>query len=88
MGNLIWSYFHCLMRDWLDGRGRIEKISVRYLQPNLRESVLTIRAKVSEVFEEAGASRVALELVAQDDADRQLVTGQAMVVLAPPGKTS
>jgi acyl dehydratase len=88
MGNLIWSYFHCVMRDWLDGRGRIEKISVRYLQPNLRESVLTVRAKVAEVSEEAGATRVALELVAQDDAERQLVTGQATVVIARPGAAS
>ena len=81
MGNLIWSYFHRLLRDWLGGRGRIEKISTRYWQPNLRDSTLVIRAKVAEVSEAGDGTRVVLELLAEDAADRRLVTGQATVVV-------
>lgn len=36
MGNLIWSYFHGLLRDWMGPDGRIETIGVRYWEPNLR----------------------------------------------------
>lgn len=81
MGNLIWAYFHRLLRDWLDGAGRIEKISARYAQPNLRDSTLTVGAKVAEVSQAAGATRVVLDLVAEDDAGRRLVTGQATVLV-------
>lgn len=81
MGNLIWSYFHRLLRDWLAGRGRIEKISTRYWQPNLRDSILAVRAKVAEVSEEGDATRVVLELLAEDAAGGRLVTGQATVLV-------
>jgi acyl dehydratase len=82
MGNLIWSYFHRLLRDGLGGQGRIEKISARYSQPNLRDSTITIRAKVAEAVAAADGTRVVFELSAQDDADRQLVTGQATVLVS------
>jgi acyl dehydratase len=84
MGNLIWSYFHTLLRDWMAGAGRIEKIGARYSHPNLRGSTVTIRAKVIETTELAGEARVVLELLASDDADRQLVTGHATVVVRRP----
>jgi acyl dehydratase len=80
MGNLIWSYFHRLLRDGLGGR--IEKISARYHQPNLRDSMLTVRAKVAEVANDADATRVTVELAAEDDAGRTLVTGRATVAVA------
>jgi acyl dehydratase len=82
MGNLIWAYFHRLLRDGLGGAGRIEKISARYSQPNLRDSTITIRAKVAEAVATADGTRVVFELSAQDDADRQLVTGQATVLVS------
>jgi acyl dehydratase len=81
MGNLIWAYFHRVLRDWLGEAGRIETISARYSLPNLRNSTLTIRAKVAEASEAAGEARVVFDLTADDDADRRLVTGQATVVL-------
>ena len=81
MGNLIWAYFHRLLRDWLDGAGRIETVSARYSQPNLRDSTLTLRARVTEVSPADGATRVVLELLAEDDAERRLATGQATVLV-------
>jgi acyl dehydratase len=81
MGNLIWSYFHRLLRDWLGGRGRIETINARYWQPNLRDSTLVVRAKIAEVSEGDDATRVQLELLAEDAAGARLVTGQATVAV-------
>jgi hypothetical protein len=80
MGNLIWSYFHRLLRDGLGGRGRIEKIGVRYWQPNLRDSTIILRAKVIEVVGEGETARVRLELLAEDTDARRLVSGEATVV--------
>jgi acyl dehydratase len=84
MGNLIWSYFHCLLRDWMGPGGRIEKIGARYSQPNLRGSTVTLGGKIVEVVEQAGEARVVIELLASDDAERQLVTAQATVVVSRP----
>lgn len=86
MGNLIWSYFHCLLRDWMGADGRIEKISARYSQPNLRDSTVTIRGKLVEVSEQAEGARVVLELLADDETDRRLVTGLAAVVIRRPAQ--
>jgi acyl dehydratase len=84
MGNLVWSYFHNMLRDWMGEGGRIEKIAARYWQPNLRDSILTLRAKVVDVSRETGAARVTFELLAQDAAERRLATGEAVVRIAAP----
>lgn len=86
MGNLIWAYFHRVLRDGLGGAGRIETISARYSQPNLRDSTLTVRAKVADVVDDVGGTRVVFDLLATDDADRQLVTGQATVLMERPAR--
>ena len=79
MGNLIWSYFHAMLRGAMGEGGRIETISARYWQPNLRNSTLTLTAKVTE----ADGLRVTLELLALYEAERRLMSCQAVVKLAP-----
>lgn len=86
MGNLIWSYAHAMLRDWMGEGGRIETISARYWLPNLRESTLTLSAKVAEAVVEGDTTRVTLELLAMDETARRLMSGQAVVRLNPgPG---
>jgi len=84
MGNLVWSYFHNMLRGWMGEGGRIEKIGARYWQPNLRESTLTLRAKVTAMSREADATHVTLELLAHDADERRLASGEAVVRLAAP----
>ena len=79
MGNLIWSYVHAMLRAAMGEGGRIEAVSARYWQPNLRNSTLTLRAKVVEASLDGEATRATLELLAEDEAQRRLMTGQAIV---------
>ena len=75
MGNLIWSYVHVMLREAMGEGGRIEQVDARYWLPNLRDSTLTVTAKVSAVEGE----RVTLELLAHDEAERRLMTGRAVL---------
>ena len=79
MGNLLWSYFHAMLREAMGEGGRIETVSARYWRPNLRDSTLTLTAKVVESVPDGAATRVTLELEAVDEAERRLMTGQAML---------
>jgi acyl dehydratase len=85
MGNLTWAYFHRLLRDWMGEDGRLETISARYSQPNLRDSTLILRGKVAEAADAGDGVRVQLELAAEDDAGRTIATGQATVLVRGRG---
>lgn len=81
MGNLTWSYFHNLVRSWIGPNGKIERITAQYQHLNLRESTITVRAKIIEISDIAEGSRVTIDLWADDDAGRKLVNGQPTVFL-------
>src|ERR1700759_5756309 len=51
VGNLQVSYLHNLVRDWLDGRGRIVAISGQFRGPNLKGQTGTARGGDDSVSE-------------------------------------
>jgi acyl dehydratase len=79
MGNLLWSYAHILLRDWMGEHGRIEQVSAKFQQPNLRNTTVTVHGRVAEASPADGGARVAVELWTTDDTGRTLTTGQATV---------
>jgi acyl dehydratase len=83
MGNLPWSYFHNMLRGWMGPKGRIDKVSAQYHQPNIRESTITAHGRIASVTPGPDGSRVVIELWVDDENDRKLVSGQATVTVTP-----
>ncbi len=83
MGNLMWSYLHNLVRDWMGDDGRIVKMSCSFRSPNLRGMTVEARGTVTAVRDEDGERLVDLELsvVDHDNPDTVLVPATAMVAL-------
>lgn len=87
MGNLLWSYLHNMLRDWIeadfDGNGRITSMDLSFRSPNLRGQTVAARGTVTAVREEAGATVVDLDVavVDRDAPDTVLAPGKATVTL-------
>ena len=81
MGNLAFSYLHCMLRSWLNEGGEIRKIGVQYRQPAIRKTTVAARGKISGVNKTAEGSEVELELWVDDDTGRVLVNGNATVLV-------
>ena len=83
MGNLQWSYFHNLLREWIGspGAGRIVSVSCKFEGANLRGTTLTIGGTVVSVEDESDRQRVTIELSSQDDRGSTLARGEAVVLI-------
>ena len=83
MGNLMWSYLHSLVRDWMGDDGRIVAMSCSFRSPNLRGMTVEARGSVTGMHDEDGERLVDLELsvVDHDDHDTLLVPATATVAL-------
>ena len=62
MGNLMWSYLHNLVRDWMGDDGRIVAMGCSFRSPNLRGMTVEARGTVTAVRDEGGERLVDLEL--------------------------
>ena len=84
MVNLMWSYLHNLVRDWIGDDGRIVAMGCSFRSPNLRGMTVEARGTVTAVRDEDGERFVDLELtvVDHDNADTVLVPATATVALA------
>jgi acyl dehydratase len=84
MGNLMWSYLHDLLRNWMGDDGRIVSMSCSFRAPNNRGMTVEARGTVTAVREEDGETLVDLELavVDHDAPDTVLVPATATVALA------
>jgi hypothetical protein len=84
MGNLMWSYLHNLVRDWMGDDGRIVSMGCSFRSPNLRGMTVEARGIVTALRDENGERLVDLELavVDHDNPDTVLVPATATVVLA------
>jgi acyl dehydratase len=84
MGNLMWSYLHNVVRDWMGDDGRIVTMSCSFRSPNLRGMTVEARGRVTAVRDEGGERLVDLELsvVDHDTPDTVLVPATATVALA------
>jgi acyl dehydratase len=83
MGNLMWSYLHNLVRDWMGDDGRIVSMECSFRAPNLRDMTIEARGRVTAIRDEGGEQLVDLELsvVDHDDPDKVLVPATATVAL-------
>jgi hypothetical protein len=81
MGNLQWSYFHILLRQTFGESAKIERIACQYRLPSLKDTVLSIRARIAEVNAVDGGTEVELVLWSEDDQERQIASGSATVRL-------
>jgi acyl dehydratase len=83
MGNLMWSYLHNLVRDWMGDDGRIVSMACSFRSPNLRGMTVEARGTVTAVRDEKGERLVDLELavVDHDNPDTVLVPATATVAL-------
>lgn len=85
MGNLLWSYLHNMLREWIEasfaGDGRIVSVECSFRSPNLRGQTVAARGTVTDVREEAGATIVDLDVavVDHDAPDTVLAPGKATV---------
>jgi acyl dehydratase len=84
MGNLMWSYLHNLVRDWMGDDGRIVKLGCSFRSPNLRGMTVEARGTVTAVRDDNGERLVDLDLVVvdHDNPDTVLVPATATVALA------
>jgi acyl dehydratase len=85
MGNLLTSYLHNMLRDWIGDDGRIVSLSCSFRAPNNRGMTVEARGKVVDVREEDGVTFVDLDVavVDHDAPDTVLAPGRATVTLAP-----
>lgn len=83
MGNLLWSYLHDLLREWMGDEGRIVSMACSFRAPNNRGMTIEARGTVVGVREEDGNTLVDLELavVDHDAPDTVLVPATATVAL-------
>jgi acyl dehydratase len=83
MGNLMWSYLHNLVRDWMGDDGRIVSMSCSFRAPNNRGMTIEARGTVTAVRAEGGETLVDLDLavVDHDAPDTVLVPATASVAL-------
>ena len=84
MGNLMWSYLHSLLREWMGDDGRIVSMACSFRAPNNRGMTIEARGTVTAVRDEGGERFVDLELavVDRDAPDTVLVPATATVALA------
>ncbi|SNT36646.1 MaoC/PaaZ C-terminal domain-containing protein [Rhodococcoides kyotonense] len=81
MGNLLWSYMHSSLRQWLGSRGRILAVSCQFRGPNTKGMTLTVRGSVSSIREVDDHREVTFDLWIEDQHGNKLTPGNATVAL-------
>jgi len=68
MGNLLWSYVHNALREWVGESGRIERVEMQFRSPNLRGQTVTVDGRVQAVRTEGHRTviDIQLQVAAQD----------------------
>ena len=87
MGNLQIAYLHCLLRGWLDGRGRVRNLAVRFRGPALRGSDNIAGGVITAVHADEPNPVVELDIWVDDGAGEHLTSGTAVVVVDAIGAT-
>ena len=84
MGNLMWSYLHNLVRDWMGDDGRIVAMSCSFRAPNNRGMTVEARGTVTAVRDEDGRRLVDLDLAVVDHDAPETVLVPATATVALP----
>ncbi|MBY4039219.1 hypothetical protein HQO38_18515 [Rhodococcus fascians] len=83
MGNLLWSYLHCLLRDWVGEHGRIDRLQCQFRSPNTKGMTITAHGTVTAVDRTPQGTRVDLDVWIEDQNGTKLTPGTATVTFAP-----
>ena len=81
MGNRLWSYLQCMLRDWLGDAGRIREVRCQFRSPNTKGMKLTAGGTVTAVRDDAGRRLVDLDIWISDSNGTVLTPGSATVEL-------
>ncbi|WP_067673043.1 MaoC family dehydratase [Nocardia miyunensis] len=84
MGRLQWSYVHNMLREWLDGTGRIVTVRLRFRAPALKDAGFVCRGVVLAVRDTDSERLLDLDIAVVDDEGTVLAPGTATVAI--PGK--
>jgi acyl dehydratase len=84
MGNLQWSYLHCLLRAWLGDRGRIESVRCQFRGPSLRGDRVVARGRITAVRTDDPDTAVELEVWIENGEGEVLAPGSATVLVQNP----
>ena len=81
MAPLEHAYLHAMLRQWMEGRGRVLRLDIRLRRPLLRGRWLTAGGTVTEVRRDVAADRmlVQLDVWETDDLGELLAPGTADV---------
>jgi acyl dehydratase len=79
MGNLLLAYAHELVRRNMGPEDTLEKLDMRFDQPALRGTTVTVSGEVSATSDGATGRTVELRIGINDDNDRRLATADARV---------
>ena len=82
MGNLQYSYMHIALREWFGLDSVIEKVDIRFKQPNVKGQTVTVEGRVTAVETEGPQTRVDVDLAVNADDGSQLSSGGAVVSIA------
>lgn len=78
-GNLLVSYLHAAVRDWMGDSGRILEVSAQFRKPNT-EGIITAGGTIAEVTGTDAGTEVRLDLWLRDANGSDLAPGTARVL--------
>jgi acyl dehydratase len=79
MGNLQYSYMHIALRDWFGLDSIIDRVDIRFKQPNVKGQTVRVEGRVTAIDSLGAYTRVGLDLAVNADDGAQLSTGAAVV---------
>lgn len=79
MGNLMWSWFHCMLDGWLGEHGRVIDVALRFRRPALKGMTVTCHGAVTATAGEGNENTIELEIWAEDEDGDRLAVGTARV---------
>ena len=85
MGNLLFSYLHNAVREWLGDDGEILEMACQFRAPNLKGQVVSVRGRVTAVDHEADRTVAQLEIWTEDQDGSRLSPGRAKVACPQRG---
>src|SRR5947209_2601626 len=81
MGNLQYSYMHCMLRNWIGDEGRIVHVECQFRAPNLNDLRVIVHGTVTAIREEDGETLVDLDLLSENEEGTVMAPGKATVAL-------
>jgi len=81
MGNLQWSYLHCMLRNWIGEGGRIVRLRCQFRSPNIRNQVVSAHGTITAIRDEGPETVVDLDVWTENDSGQAMAPGSATVAI-------